>query len=235
MNIIQQTQHEVIVFKPAGMACELSHDTRKHSLLSKLQEQFKAANPKLPHRLDRITCGIVLVALTDEAIAFYGDHIRHGDWQKYYLARIVISQKQQKSIHQLPGQYKAFLKKEKNTAKIVRSGGKPSLMNILSVHPAPQKKQQFHVLIQLLTGRYHQIRVMMSHLGFPLAHDPVYATAPEKKTNRYINRHFYLEHILLKYTNYTSREPETIFLEKRPGRERLHPQMEHDIRQIATS
>jgi 23S rRNA-/tRNA-specific pseudouridylate synthase len=71
----------------------------------------------------------------------------------------------------------------------VRSGGKPSFLTIVHASQAPQAPSRSHVLVRLHTGRFHQIRAMLAHLGAPLAGDALYGGSS--------NGPFYLEHVML--------------------------------------
>lgn len=225
LEVLDETPHEIVVVKPAGMASELTSDPKGVSLLSRLRRACPPQlEPKLPHRLDRVTRGVMLVALTPEAIAFYGEQIRCGAWDKYYLARIHAPR--DRPIEALLGQHRAYLKRVRHRATIVRSGGKPSFLEILAAHPAPGLPGQAHVLVKLLTGRFHQVRVMLQGLGVPLVGDAFYgAGAPSQRGWG----DFYLEHIVLKYVDYEHRAPRAAHLRDDPGREPISPAMRAEI------
>jgi 23S rRNA-/tRNA-specific pseudouridylate synthase len=78
-----------------------------------------------------------------------------------------------------------------------------------------------------LTGRFHQIRVMCEALGLPLAGDPLYD--PDKRDPD----DFYLEHVILKYTDFDSRQPSTMFLPAYEGRGALAPALAARLEGIA--
>ena len=69
LPVLFESMHELAVVKPAGMATELTSDPKGVSLIARVRAGGVTA--KLPHRLDRVTRGIVVVALTDEAIRFH--------------------------------------------------------------------------------------------------------------------------------------------------------------------
>jgi 23S rRNA pseudouridine1911/1915/1917 synthase len=228
LRVLRETPYEVIVIKPAGMPSELTSDPRGVSLLSRLRRAYPhPLKPKLPHRLDRVTRGVMLVTLTQEAIAFQNEEIRARRWGKFYLAR--VHQPSNRDIPSLIGRHKAYLKTVRHRAKIVRSGGKPSFLDILAIRPAPDHPGQYHVLVQLLTGRFHQVRAMLAGLGLPLVGDRFYADDGLRGQAGMGWSDFYLEHILLQYVDYGSRTPQVAHLRDDPDREPMTGPMKADI------
>ena len=192
--------------KPAGMASELTSDPKRVSLLSRVVDAgFQEA--RLPHRLDRGTRGFLLVALSADAIRFHNERVRERRWRKVYLARVGGSASQHES---LLGEHKAYLKRRGNRMEVVRSGGQPSFLRVVGLDVAPldtrgdtrgnsvgdstsartKARDCSHVVIELGTGRYHQIRAMLSALGAPLVGDHVYGGG---------NGPFYLEHVVFSF------------------------------------
>ena len=179
------TPHELVVAKPAGLASELPRDAAADSLITRLKsEGFD--NLRLVHRLDAPASGLMVVARTEQAAAHYSAEIAARRWHKFYVAAVGISGDRAKH---LVGDHKAYLSTSGRKATVVRSGGKPSFLTIVHAASAPATSGCSHVLVQLHTGRFHQIRVMLAELGAPLIGDTVYGGAT--------NRALYLEHVLL--------------------------------------
>jgi 23S rRNA pseudouridine1911/1915/1917 synthase len=233
LPVLHESPHELVVVKPAGMASELTSDPKGVSLISRLRRTCPPPlDPKLPHRLDRVTRGVMLVALSSQAIAFYGEQIRAGAWEKYYLARVHAPH--DRPIETLLGRHKAYLKRVRHRAQIVRSGGKPSFLEILAAQPAPGRPEHAHLLVKLLTGRFHQVRAMLAHLGLPLVDDPVYGADADRPRGRGGRRRrgqkdFYLEHVLLKYAAYPGGAPRVAHLRDDPDREPLADALRAEI------
>jgi 23S rRNA-/tRNA-specific pseudouridylate synthase len=212
--VLDENDHELLVYKPAGLSSEQS-DRDADSVLKRLSA--RGLSPKLPHRLDRVTRGILLVALTPEAIAFHNAQLKERRWEKYYLARVAMAP--DRLPESFLGEHRAFLTESNGRARIVRSGGKPAWLRILAIAPVPGRPDRSHAVIQLLTGRFHQIRIMCAALGLPLAGDPLYDPAQRDPAD------FYLEHIVLKYQRFDTRASSTIFLPDAPGRGELAPEI----------
>jgi 23S rRNA-/tRNA-specific pseudouridylate synthase len=91
----------------------------------------------------------------------------------------------------------------------VRSGGKPSFLTVVGAWPAPHASDHSQVLVNLHTGRFHQVRVMLAGLGAPLVGDVTYG-GPEGA--------FYLEHVLLAARPVGSAQPRVWLAPPHDGR-----------------
>ncbi|MBN2790079.1 MAG: RNA pseudouridine synthase [Candidatus Delongbacteria bacterium] len=228
IKILHQTENEIVVFKPSGIATQLSDDVKGSSLESMLKEHLGVNELYFPHRLDRITSGLLLVALNSESIAFYNEQIKSINFQKYYVACI---DNHNKEIGTLQGTHKRFLKVDGNKAVIVRSGGKPSFLDILCIEPTDNKKDRYNILVRLITGRMHQIRVMLADLGLPLTGDHIYNKKAGKKDR--LNENFYLESIILKFSDMDGND-HTFFYKENPDRKDFSPNMNIMLEDIIT-
>lgn len=217
LGILTETRNELVLFKPAGLSSEFKSDRDGVSAKALVAKRHPGTDPKLPHRLDRITRGILLVCLSQEAIAFQNEQIKAGRWEKYYLARVAAPAG--KKPAEFIGEHTAYLKEVKGRSKLVHAGGKSSRLEILGAAPVPGRKERWHLLIRLLTGRFHQIRVMCAGMGLPLPGDPLYDIEQRDPAE------FYLEHIILKYKPFDTKEPTTLFLPKLAERGALAPEL----------
>jgi len=167
---IAVTPHELIVLKPAGLPTELPFNPEADSLLRRLE---LAGHPRLRlvHRLDGAACGVMLVARSPEAAAHHAAEIAARRWHKWYVARVAAPLAVTRG---LVGRHKAYLKTTGRIARVVRAGGKPSLLDVTVAAPVPGADAVSDLLIRLHTGRFHQIRAMLAHRGAPLAGDVRY-------------------------------------------------------------
>ena len=183
--LVATTPGALVVVKPAGLASELARDPAADSLVRQLRADGHG-DIRLVHRLDAGACGLMLVARTQAAAAHYSREIEARRWQKWYVARVA---RPIAAARGLVGPHKAYLRTEGRVATVVRSGGKPSFLDVLTAAPAPDDPDSSHVLIRLHTGRFHQIRAMLAHAGAPLAGDRIYGGPGPWP--------FYLEHVVL--------------------------------------
>ncbi|MFW6313680.1 MAG: RluA family pseudouridine synthase, partial [Spirochaetota bacterium] len=167
----------VVVNKPAGMVVHpaagnwtgtLAQGLMHH--VRSLQERFDdPSRPGIVHRLDKDTSGVMIAAKHPEALALLSHQFRSHTTEKAYLALL---------RGQLPhstGSVHTGIARDPHNRKrftVVRQGGKEAVTNyrILRHH-----RGYTFVLLQPETGRTHQLRVHMAHLGCPIAGDPIYS------------------------------------------------------------
>jgi 23S rRNA-/tRNA-specific pseudouridylate synthase len=184
LEIVRVAGDRAVVFKPAGLSSERGADDAGDSLARRAEKELRWTRVWLPHRLDRPTRGLMVIAGSADEAARCGEEIRERRWTKWYIAR--VASRGTPAAHGadargLIGEHRAYLKRIGRLASVVRSGGDPSRLTVLAVAATSASADESHVLLRLDTGRYHQIRVMLASLGFPLVGDTDYG-APERRT-----------------------------------------------------
>jgi tRNA pseudouridine32 synthase / 23S rRNA pseudouridine746 synthase len=209
-EILAQTADYAVIFKPAGLPCQLKSRFLGDTLESELKLKLGKDKIYFPHRLDKITSGLMLVAFDKDTVEFFNNEIRNKRLGKYYLALVESNIDDPQA---LIGLQKRYIKVHDDKSEIVRSGGLPSFLEILAVEPASDSPECFHVLIRLITGRTHQIRVMLADMGIPLCGDHLYNPTSKHKE-------FYLESVILKFTD-PSGIKRSFYCQDNPGRIKL--------------
>lgn len=170
--IIAETKHWMALNKPAGLAVQGGTSTGRH-IDGLLQSAFRdGVRPKLVHRLDKDTSGILIVAKHDEAARQLSSAFQSQKLQKSYLA-LVLGQLPSLGDVKVPLSKSGPMGKEKMSPDfengqyahtkfktLSRSGGNMSLM-----------------ALQPMTGRTHQLRVHMLASKAPILGDGKYAGA----------------------------------------------------------
>jgi 23S rRNA-/tRNA-specific pseudouridylate synthase len=227
-DVVHRTDRDAVIVKPAGLSSEAPSrgGNAPETLLVQVRALLGWPDAQLPHRLDRPTRGFVVVARDAAAVAAHNEAIREGRWTKRYIARISAelaaefsagssaaggAAREARDAAALVGPHRAYLRREGKVARIVRSGGDPSSLSVDAVAPAPGCPGEWHALVTLGTGRYHQIRAMLANLGFPLVGDRDYGGAPGT---------MYLEHAALRFPSLAGGEV-TLAERHDPGREQV--------------
>ncbi len=163
------------------------------------KESFNSLRPGIVHRLDKDTTGVLLAAKSYEAHQHLIQQFTARTIEKRYLAICLGSPKE--------GLFSAPIKRHPihRQQMTVHSEGKQALTQIKVLS---HNKELSLVEVSLLTGRTHQIRVHLKHLGSPLLGDPVYGS--QSSNHRYRTYRQLLHATSLTFTHPITHQPLTI-------------------------
>lgn len=177
--ILYEDNHLLVINKPANCLSQ-EDNTKDPDIVNLAKEYLKVKYSKpgnvyigLVHRLDRMTEGVMVLTKTSKAASRLSDDIRKGKWKKEYIA--VVHGKIDKD-----SRLTNYVDHIENTKKmkIVKPGMGQKAE--LEYKVLGYDKDNTILLINLLTGRHHQIRVQFAAFNHPLVGDTLYGNSKER-------------------------------------------------------
>ncbi len=169
-SILHQDDHVIAINKPAGLAVQGGTGTHKHidAMLAGLQFE-KKEKPKLVHRLDKDTSGVLLLARTTKAATALANAFKSKEVMKIYWAAVVGVPKPRHGRIDIPLEKRPGHKGEQVVAD---EDGRRAVTYYHVIENAARKAAWLAMMPE--TGRTHQLRVHCAELGTPVLGDGKY-------------------------------------------------------------
>lgn len=175
IRILYEDADVAVVYKPSGMVVHPAAGNPDGTLVNALLARLDglsgiggALRPGIVHRIDKDTSGLLLVAKNDKAHQCLSEQLAAHNTLRAYKAIVFGAMKTEQGDIDAPiGRHPTDRKRYS-----VQPEGKPAFTHWEVLAPL---RGATLVECRLRTGRTHQIRVHMAHIGHPLLGDPVYA------------------------------------------------------------
>jgi 23S rRNA pseudouridine1911/1915/1917 synthase len=185
--IIHEDDELLVINKPAGLVCHPTKTGEMSSLIGRVRLHLgNGARPHLVNRLDRETSGVTFVAKRDETARELRRLWENRQVEKEYLAIV------HGHVAEASGLIEAPLGKDERSLVAVKDCVRPdgmaaqtefaverrfqhSVAESVASPPSPWRDQAFTLLrVRPRTGRKHQIRIHLAHIGHPIVGDKLY-------------------------------------------------------------
>jgi 23S rRNA pseudouridine1911/1915/1917 synthase len=175
LEVVNENTDYIVINKMAGLISEKSpyeDFTVEDQVLKHLLKNNRKPYIGIIHRLDRVTSGVMIFAKKKSVLVQFNDLFSSRKVQKTYLA--IVNKKPLKNKENLAN----FLVKNnlEKRADIVQSKSKDSLECSLSYQVIDKNEFGYLLEIKPKTGRFHQIRAQLAHIGLPIIGDEKYGS-----------------------------------------------------------
>ena len=183
LEILYEDNDIIVVNKPKGMVVHPGNGNPDGTLVNALMAHCKDSlsgiggeiRPGIVHRLDKDTSGVIVAAKNDKAHITLSNQIKNHEVKKTYIALVRGIVKENHATINMPiGRSKKDRKK-----MAVEKDGKEAITHFKVLKRFPEDNVTL-LEINIETGRTHQIRVHLSHIGYPIIGDEVYSNGKNK-------------------------------------------------------
>jgi len=193
LSVLYEDENILLADKRPGVSVHEDEHESENTLITQIQaylfqkgeydpDKEQSFAPALCNRIDRNTGGIVIAAKNAEALRVMNEKIKNREIDKFYLCAVHgVPKKESDTLHGY------LIKDEKKKQVTVFDKNPPrGAKEIITRYKVIAKRADAALLeVELLTGRTHQIRAHMAHIGHPLLGDGKYGVNREDRRAGY--------------------------------------------------
>lgn len=176
LKILYEDDWIIVIDKPAGLVVHPGAGNKTGTVVNallfhcgKLPSADDELRPGIVHRLDKDTSGVLVVAKNDRALRSLSKQFQHRAVKKRYLTVVKGTVPMDNGIIEAPIARSAHDRKKMGVVETERGKSARTIYHVVK-----RIKGMTVLRIDLETGRTHQIRVHLKHLGHPVVGDSVY-------------------------------------------------------------